>query len=532
LLEQVELVLSGVRSMWRFRYGAMLVAWLVCLLGWAFVFILPPKYETRARVYLDPNSLLRPLLQGLAVPPNTASQIEMVRGVLLARPQLQSVIDETPLRRRIHKVADRDVMITHLAKSILIQGEGRGENSDRAPAFYSISFRDSDPKVSLAVVDRLLKSFVSESLGANQTSTETAQKFLSDQLNEYEQKLSASERELAEFKRQNLGAMPDERGGYFSRLQTEMTELDRLRSQLSVLVVRRNDLRFKLVGGPAQPDSAQQAPMSLETSVDAPLAAAKAKLVDLLLRFTDRHPDVIAARETISQLEAQRKQELDSMRSNHGALGETRATTSLVTQNLQIALNQSEVEIAGLQSQIAERQKRVEELRQSINTVPEVERDLARLTRNYNVTKVQYDTLLQRLESARLSGQADKTDERKIRIVEPPFTPRDPVSPNTLVLLLAVLAGGIGAGAGYAHLKSRINPVFSSTVQLSQALNLPVLGAIDRIARREDALSRRVQTAVFGLLAASLFAAFIAVILFSRFGQQGGAVVRGALLGS
>ena len=531
-MEQLESALAALRSMWRFRYSAMLVSWLICLLGWAFVFLWPPKYEAYARVYLEPNSLLRPLLQGLAVPPNMANQIEMVRGVLLARPQLEEVIDETPLRRRVHRLADRDAMLDHLAKTILIHGEGRGENPDRAPVFYRISFRDSDPAVALAVVNRLLTSFLSESVDANETSTEAAQKFLSDQLNEYEQKLSTSERELAEFKRRNLGAMPDERGGYFSRLQTEMTDLDRLRSQLSVAVVRRDDLRSKLVGRSAGPGNVRQGPVSIETSVDAQLAAAKARLAELLLQFTNRHPDVIAARETVSQLQVQRQEELNSMRSDLGALGEARSATSLVTQNLQIALNQSDIEIAGLQSQIAERQKRVEELRQSINTMPEVERELARLTRNYDVTKLQYDALLQRLELARLSGQADKTDERKIRVVEPAFLPRTPVSPPTLLLLLTVLAAGIGAGAGYAHLIARIKPIFSSTAQLSQTFELPVLGAVDRVSRPRDSRARHVQSAFFGLLALSLLAACITVILLAHFGQQGGAMVRAALSGS
>jgi polysaccharide chain length determinant protein (PEP-CTERM system associated) len=533
LLRKVEQIFADLRSVWRFRYGGLLLGWLVCVLGWCVVFVLPQKYETRTRVYVDTNSLLRPLLQGLAVPPNTINQVDMVRGVLLARPQLETVIDSTNLKLRVRKSSDRDAMLGYLAKTIQIQSEGRGgENSERVPTFYTITYRDSDPAVSLAVVNSLLTSFVSESLGANRSSTETAQKFLTEQLKDYDQKLSDSERDLAEFKRKNLGAMPDERGGYFARLQAEMTELDRLRSQLSVSLVRREDLRSKLVGGASTAANSAGDPAALETSVDAPLATAKAKLADLLLRFTDQHPDVIAMRSTIAQLETQRKDEVDSMRANRGALGSPRGSTSLVAQNLQIALNQIEVEVAGLQSQIADRQQRVQELRQSINTVPEVEAELSRLTRNYNVTKIQYDALLQRSESAKLSGQADKTDDRKIRVVDPPILAREAVSPKTFLLQIGVLAGGIAAGIAYAILKSRMAPVFSNIGQMALAFKLPILGSIDRIAKPSTLRWARVQSMIFCALVLSLLAAFGAVVIYSKYGQQVGAVARGVLLRS
>jgi uncharacterized protein involved in exopolysaccharide biosynthesis len=159
--------------------------------------------------------------------------------------------------------------------------------------------------------------------------------------------------------------MPDDRGGYFQRLQTEMSTVEQLRSSLNVAVRKRDELRGKLLGGGTTSvmDSA-----AVETSVDGRIRDSRAKLEDMLLRYTDEHPDVIALHETIERLEGQRRAEIEALRSNAGALGAPRASSSLVAQNLQIALNQAEVDVTTLQSQLADHGRQVGELRARVNT--------------------------------------------------------------------------------------------------------------------------------------------------------------------
>lgn len=520
MLDSLEEILGQIRSAWRFSRQALAVAWGVAIVGWIGVLFVPPQYETNARVFVDTNSLLRPLLQGLAVPPNTINQVELVRRVLLSRPHLEEVIRKTDLRLRARNSRELEATIDDLTRLIQIKGEGRtAEGPEHAPPFYLISFRDRDAGISYAVVQSLLDSFLEESLGANRNSTQSAERFLTSQLTEYEQRLSESEKALAEFKRNNLGAMPDERGGYFARLQAEMVELDRLKSQLPVAVARRDELRGKLLGAP--PTTGSNAPETtvLETSVDGPLANARQKLADLLLRFTENHPDVIALQETIKRLEEQRNAELAMLRQHSGALGGARGSTSLVAQNLQIALNQVEVEITGLQSQIADRSRRVDELRKTINSVPEVEAELARLTRDYTVTKSQYDALLQRRESARLSGQADQMDALKLRVIEAPVKSLEPASPKLGILITGVFVAALAAGAGLAFVMMRINPVFSRVRQLAAIAKYPVIGFIDRLQDPVAARARRRQYVAVCVGLALLLVCFLVVVTHAPRGQ-------------
>jgi polysaccharide chain length determinant protein (PEP-CTERM system associated) len=205
------------------------------------------------------------------------------------------------------------------------------------------------------------------------------------------------------------------------------------------------------------------------------------RLDDLLLRFTDKHPDVIAARETIEQLRARQIEELAALkRGDAGAAAVARAQSNPVHQSIQLQINQVEVEIAALRSQLTDRRSNEAALRRVIDTVPEVEAEYSRLTRDYDVTRTQYNALLERLEKARLSGDAEQTGTVKFNIVDPPSASFNPIFPNRPLLLIVVLLLGLGLGGGVAYLMHMLRPVFADSRSLADATGLPVLGSVMR----------------------------------------------------
>ena len=482
------------RSAWRFRWLALGCAWLVAVVGWIVVFSLPGRYDTQARVFLDMTSSLRPLLEGLAVTPNTANQVEIVRRALLGRPQLERVIATTGLAQRAQSLAGHDALLTQLTTKIRITGDVQTRN-------YSITYSDADPAVSYAVVKNLLDAFVEQSMTAKRTDSVSAQKFLTEQIREYEARLTESERQLADFKRRNVGSMPDDRGGYFERLQAEMSESDRLGAALAVATRRRDELRQRLLGKGATRGGSQ-----METSVDTRLLESRRQLGELLLNYTEAHPDVIALQEVIVALAAQRQAEIDQLRRNVDSLGSARTGSgNLVQQNLQISLNEVEVEVASLRAQIADRKVRVENLRSEITTLPEVEAELSRLNRDYGTNRVQYDALLQRLESARLSEQAEKSQDVIFNIVEPPSMPVVPAAPNRIMLACAVLVAAFGAGAGAAYLLSLLRPVYLGEEQLREAFaGVLVIGGVGLMRNAKAVRGERLRLVLYGSLASAL----------------------------
>src|SRR5437879_12710711 len=87
----LEFILEQIHGAWRFRWTAMLVAWIVCLLGWLVVLAMPDTYSAWARVYVDTRTRLSQVTQGIAVHSNIASQAEAVRQALLGGPQRENV---------------------------------------------------------------------------------------------------------------------------------------------------------------------------------------------------------------------------------------------------------------------------------------------------------------------------------------------------------------------------------------------------------------------------------------------------------
>jgi uncharacterized protein involved in exopolysaccharide biosynthesis len=92
-----ELITEKAAAMWRRRWYGALVVWVVCVAGWAAVMYLPNRYETTTRIYVDSETMLRPLLKGLAVQADLAAQVDYMQRTLLSRPNLDNVIRMTDL---------------------------------------------------------------------------------------------------------------------------------------------------------------------------------------------------------------------------------------------------------------------------------------------------------------------------------------------------------------------------------------------------------------------------------------------------
>lgn len=514
-------IYDEIHGAWRFRWYALAAAWAVCVAGWLVVFTMQDMYEASARVFVDTRTALRPLLQGLAVDSDVDSQLKLVREGMLGRPQLERVARETDLDLQAATPRARAELIDKLRSRIVITGGASASNPQVSGGLFVISYQDPDRDKSVEVVDKLLNTFVEDTLGGKREGSETAQKFLRGQIEDYERRLSEAEARLADFKKRNVGLMPGEQGDYFSRLQNEMDAVKKAQAALGVATSRRDELQRQLRGetpftaGGAS-NNAGGRPASGDTA--SRIQETQARLDELLLRFTEKHPDVVAARENLVQLKERQQAEIEALR--RGDPGAVRAATNPVYQSIQLQLNQTEVEIAALRGEIADRQQKVGQLRQLVDTVPEVEAEFARLNRDYDVTRAQYTALVERLEKARLGEQAEETGVVKFEIVDPPSAPYAPVAPNRPRLLAMVLIAGLGVAGGIAYLLHQMRPVFNNTRTLNEITGLQVLGAVSMTwLDRHRHASRRRQL-VWGGAAAMLLVLFIGVMVFQSAGAR------------
>ena len=506
----VEQVFEQLRGAWRYRRQAVLAAWGVALAGWLVVFALPDSYGAQARVYVDTSTALRPLLQGITVDDDVESQLNLVRESLLGRAQLDRVARDADLDLRVKTPGDREALLAKLRAAITIDAASPGGNRDSrrsADSIYTITYQNSARDKALAVVRSLLNSLVEDTLGGKRSGADAAQKFLRDQIADYESRLAASEAALAEFKKRNVGLVPGAQGDYFSRLQCEIAASQKARAALDGALRRRDELARQLKGEKsfipssasgkgasaaavesAHPDQSSD-PNGGSSDTAARIAAAQARLDDLLLRFTDKHPDVVAARETVAQLKQRQATELDALRrGDPAAIAGSGLAANPVYQNIQLQLNQTDVEIAAVRGDLAEHEQAEAELRRVVNTAPGVEAEFQRLNRDYDVTKAQYNSLVDRLEKAKLSDDAQQTGVVRFEIIDPPTSPVEPVAPKRPLLIGLILFAALAAGIGVAWLMSQLRPVFNTARSLGDLTGLPVLGSvtitwIDRLAK-------------------------------------------------
>jgi polysaccharide chain length determinant protein (PEP-CTERM system associated) len=489
---RVHQVIEDVHGAWRYRWLALGIAWGVCLVGWVALFFVPDMYEANARVFVDTRTALKPVLQGLAVEQDLNSQLNYVSQSLLATPELERIAKETglltPDMSDPHK---RGRVIDHMSDRVKITFRSAANlpnERDAAGSVYGISYSDKSRDRSIQVVDDLLNTLVQQTLGGKRQGSQDAQNFLETQIKDYEQRLGEAEQRLADFKKANVGAMPGQQGGYFERLQTEMDALRTTENALGVAESRRVQIRQQLRGESAVTSTMTSGGATTGSGakisagsgdVLSRIAETQAKLDDLLLKFTDKHPDVIATRETLEELKHRREQEVDALRSGDPeAVATSGAASNPVYQSIQMSLNQSELEIATLNKQVDEHRARVAELRQAVGSMPQVEAQFAQLNRDYDVNKAQFTALLTQYEKAKLGQQAETSGSVRFDIIEPTNADLRPKTPRRGLLIAAILVGSVVLGAGAAFLRHKMTPVFWSAKALSTATGIRILGVV------------------------------------------------------
>ena len=502
-------ILAYVRGTWRYRWIILLVAWPVAIAGWAYVTQLPNQYQASAQVHVDTDTMLRPLMSGLAVEPNINQRVSMMTRTLLTRPNLEQVARATDMHLDVADELEMDALISRLRRDISIQGAGRGEN------LYTLSFTSGSPRQAYDVVQATLNLFVEGALGDARADTDLTQRFLDQQIRDYERRLEAAERRLADFRRENVGLLPGDRGDYYQRLQQAQAELQETRLQVREAENRRNEIRRQLAGEePTFGIMGGAASRSVNPALETRIQNTQTRLDELTLTYTERHPNIISLQRILEDLERQRDEELAALSEMYQFDG-AQLEMNPVYQQMRISLSNAQVEASSLRVRLQEQEARVAELQRLVDTVPQVEAELQRLDRDYAVNQENYMALLKRRETAAMSQSIEARGEQvQFRVVEPARVPLAPTAPNRPLLFAGVLLLGFGGGTGLAFVFSQLRPVFDNRRQLNSVTGFPVLGTVALNRSGGQRHRARVEMlAFFAVLALLLLAFFLVVAL-------------------
>ena len=511
-LVQIE---AYARGMWRYRWRAVVAMWAVSIIGWTAVYLLPPVYEANARIYVDTENALRPLLRGIAASSNVLNEVTVVTREMLSRPNLAEVARTTDLDLRAGDPEEFEDLLTDLGERIQVNGSRDN--------IFTIAYQDVDRAKAVSVVDALVNTFVEKSLGAERTDSSQAQSFLQAQINEYEDRLTAAEDRLAAFKRDNVAFMPDQQGDYFSRLQAAESGLQATRNQLNLAEQRRAELLRQLEGEePVFGIMQSTQPGTGGGYSGGKIRQLETELEELRLQFTDKHPRIAQITETIEYLRKEQEREAAEKSADGAANTNVGGSTPLdmnpVYQNMRIQLSNTEVEIAALRGKLRQEQRQVLELQRAVNTVPQVEAELGRLNRDYSVVQAKYEQLLAQLETANIGEDVEASmDEVQFRIIDPPFADLNPAGPKRQLFLSGVLLAAMGIGAALAFLLDQLHPVFFSSRDVTAIAGLPVLGTVSLVLSPSDKSDKRRGRLTFAFAFILLVGSFVVASSMSAY---------------
>ena len=513
-------LLTVARSMWRFRWPAVLVAWLVGVVGLAAVFMIPDQYDATARIYVDTQSILKPLMAGLAVQPNVEQQVSMLTRTLISRPNVEKLVRMADLDLKSGSKAEQDALVSSLMTGLEIKSTGRDN-------LYTLSFRDRSPAKAQRVIQSLVSIFVESGLGATRGDTNSAKAFLDEQIKIYEGKLRAAEARLKDFRLRNLDLEMGNGKDSASQLADIKGQLNQAKLDLREAENGRDAARKQLSEASASASagaSASSAGGSLLDStaadmatpeIDARIQAQQSNLDGLLQSFTEQHPDVISARRMIHDLQQQKKKQIEELR--RAALASPPAAnndSNPVYQELSSVVASSEVQVAALKARVAEYSSRYNRALEAIRSVPELESEASQLNRDYAINKKNYEDLVARRESASMSGELDMAaGVADFRLIDPPRVSPKPVSPNRLVLLPLAMLLSLASGLFTAFVASQLRPVFHSLSELRAKVEFPMLGVVSMVATDTDVRREKVDLLRFLLSSGGLIGIFVVTLI-------------------
>jgi polysaccharide chain length determinant protein (PEP-CTERM system associated) len=507
LHKTLELVIEYIKGVWVKKRYIMICTWLICPIGFVKVASEPDVFQSSARVYVDTRSVLAPMLRGLALQSDPQQEVAMMVRTLLTRPNLEIIARDSDLDVMTTNDAQFQNLISSLARNIGLRKAGRDN-------LYTISFTHRDPEMATTVVQKTLDLFVEGTKGKNRIDSDSANKFIDEQIDEYEVRLLNAEQRLVNYKRKYNTLLPMQ-GDFYANFKNINGQLVQTRLTIKEMEQQIASLSGQINGNSKQtPDSPVKTftdTSSLTTAYDGRIQALEVSLDQLKLKYTELHPDVIETDRLLNMLLTSRKNQIEEFLASGN--GGSPAKIGSIANELTLEITRLESQVASLRVRESNYSDKVDELKSKLDFVPQAEAERTALDRDYSITKRKYEGLLNRRESSNLARKADISSEGvQFRVLAAPRVPKSPAGPNRSLNYTMVLAFGFAAGLGLAFVISQLNPVLIQASQLTALTSYPVLGAVSHLNKAHILKVKRTRLLVF-ILSSGLILGMYAVLM-------------------
>jgi polysaccharide biosynthesis transport protein len=487
--------------------------------GWAAVWgiswLIPSTYRSGTLILVEQPSVPEKYVVS-NIDTDIQQQLDSITEQILSRTRLLRVIDHLGLYAKDRQQHSPDDLVEKMRKDIEIE---LSHGDDKKLSAFYIYYASRDPKMAQLTTAELANLFITENLEQRQKRSEDTTNFLEDQLEQARAKLAAQEAKMRVFKDQHLGELPTQTQsnlqiltGLQNQVQANEDSLNRAKQQNTYLESLVNQYRTMESG--ARPGEASSTELAdIEKEID----RLTAQLADLTSHYTDKHPDVRKTREELAQAKSERDRmvaEMNNRANNHSL---TAAAPAVIDPKnaplleLESQLKANRAEIANRQAEIKDEEAKINQYQARLNMAPVMEQQFADITRDYDQSKADYESLLAKKNQSEMSTDLEKTQQGEhFRMLDPPNLPLKPYKPNRLLLCGLGLLAGTLLGAGFAMGQERLSGKIYSEREIKKLVPFAVIAEIPPIESLSEQSSSRRRAWIAGM-AAVVIAGFILV---------------------
>jgi polysaccharide chain length determinant protein (PEP-CTERM system associated) len=455
---------------------------------------LPNRYRSEALVLVEAPQI--PV--SYAQPVETArlqQRLDAMQARILSRTRLERIVQEFELYPEERERMLMERVVERMRRDISMVPAKAGRKQD--PGSFTVSFDYVEPRAAQQVASRLASLFVSENLANRHIVAQSTNEFLQREVDDALRKLRAQEASIEEFRRRNIGRLPEE-------VQTNLAMIETIRQRAQSLSDANNRDRDRqisidrmiadeiAIGGLAASGAQRGASDSAAPqSAAQELAAVRAALDRMLLRLKEDHPDVRAAKRRMGELEERAAAEaLTQPMSAEGRLPASTPADVARAQRisaLRIEFEQLERNIAGRNAQAAKLQAQADDYRRRVEVAPALESELAQLMRGYQSMKTTHESLLRKAQDAQVAVNLEERQvTQQFRIIDQPRVPERPHSPDRARMNLIGALMGLGLGLAIAGLLEYRDTSLRTEEDVLIALSLPVVAIVPTMWTMEE----------------------------------------------
>ena len=453
----------------------------------SFAVYLPNIYQGQALVLIE-----RPVDENIvraadSAPGELESRLHIIKQEILSRDRALELINRFHLYPKVMRSGSVDDGLNQLRSDVEVNPSGPEQVSGKVKTVsFTLKYTGDSAKTAADVTNAIASFYVQQNDSMRSQSAMGTLQFMRQQLGDAKAQLDRQDAAISQYTSRYTGQLPQQVGINLATLERMNTQL-RLNGEQQLRLIEQ---REKLMEGLQDPSTIARAenPDATPEMLDRlkQIDKMKADLAQLQTRVTSKHPDVLRLQEQIADLEQQQKQDEAALDKKRAALAAAAAAKGQAEADAQAPRRQT---IDSLDAQLAKLREEEQVLRSTIASfeqrlqgAPEREQEYALITRDRQVAKDLYDSMLKRYDEAQLAAslETDRQGER-FRVLESALPPEGPTGPNRIRLILMGLLLAVAAGVAIALTAEQFDASFHGVDEVREFTSVPVLVSIPPI---------------------------------------------------